>query len=101
MTRSIAGTVYFDVRRAPSRSRASMSMARAPSLVPSAEVAGRAGGGRAEHERHRLGLEVATFALGREQKSGEAIALLGVDESIAPAALAELPRIRQVKALRF
>jgi hypothetical protein len=38
---------------------------------------------------------------GREQKSGEAIALLGVDESIAPAALAELPRIRQVKALRF
>jgi hypothetical protein len=61
-----------------------MSMARAPSLVPSAEVAGRAGGGRAEHERHRLGLEVATFALGREQKSGEAIALASTNRSRPP-----------------
>jgi hypothetical protein len=53
-----------------------MSMARAPSLVPSAEVAGRAGGGRAEHERHRLGLEVATFALGprAEERRGDRLA---------------------------
>ena len=51
-----------------------------------------------------LGVNIATFALGREQKSGEAIALLGVDEAIAPSALAEiatLPQIRQAKALRF
>ncbi|MFT3974473.1 MAG: phosphoglycerate dehydrogenase [Amaricoccus sp.] len=51
-----------------------------------------------------LGINIATFALGREQKSGEAIALLGVDEAVAPealAALATLPQIRQAKALKF
>ena len=51
-----------------------------------------------------LGVNIATFALGRAEKSGEAIALIGVDEEIAPAALAEiakLPQIRQAKALRF
>ena len=35
----------------------------------------------------RSGINIATFALGRAQKSGEAIALLGVDEAVAPAAL--------------
>jgi D-3-phosphoglycerate dehydrogenase len=51
-----------------------------------------------------LGINIATFALGRREKSGEAIALLGVDEAVAPQALAELaelPQIRQAKALRF
>jgi D-3-phosphoglycerate dehydrogenase len=51
-----------------------------------------------------LGVNIATFALGRREKSGEAIALLGVDEAIeasALAAIAELPQIRQAKALRF
>ena len=51
-----------------------------------------------------LGVNIATFALGRAEKSGEAIALLGVDEAVAPEALAEiatLPQIRQAKALRF
>jgi D-3-phosphoglycerate dehydrogenase len=51
-----------------------------------------------------LGVNIATFALGREQRSGEAIALLGVDEAIEPAVLsqiAELPQIRQAKALSF
>ena len=51
-----------------------------------------------------LGVNIATFALGRAEKSGEAIALLGVDEAIAPSALAEierLPQIRQAKALSF
>ena len=51
-----------------------------------------------------LGVNIATFALGRAQKSGEAIALLGVDEAIAPETLieiAQLPQIRQAKALQF
>ena len=51
-----------------------------------------------------LGVNIATFALGRAQKSGEAIALLGVDEAIEPGRLsqiAELPQIRQAKALTF
>ena len=51
-----------------------------------------------------LGINIATFALGRAEKSGEAIAFLGVDEPISEAALAELaslPQIRHAKALRF
>ncbi|MBP7241853.1 phosphoglycerate dehydrogenase [Amaricoccus sp.] len=51
-----------------------------------------------------LGINIATFALGRAEKSGEAIAFLGVDEPLEAAALAELsklPQIRQAKALRF
>jgi D-3-phosphoglycerate dehydrogenase len=51
-----------------------------------------------------LGVNIATFALGRREKSGEAIALLGVDEAIAADALREietLPQIRQAKALQF
>ena len=51
-----------------------------------------------------LGINIATFALGRSEKSGEALALLGVDEAVADTALAEiatLPQIRQAKALRF
>jgi D-3-phosphoglycerate dehydrogenase len=52
----------------------------------------------------QLGINIATFALGRAEKSGEAIAFLGVDEPVGPDALAEiasLPQIRQAKALRF
>jgi D-3-phosphoglycerate dehydrogenase len=51
-----------------------------------------------------LGVNIATFALGRSAKSGEAIALLGVDEAIGPETLAEiaaLPQVRQAKALAF
>ncbi|SEA76230.1 phosphoglycerate dehydrogenase [Rubrimonas cliftonensis] len=51
-----------------------------------------------------LGVNIATFALGRASKGGEAIALMGVDEEVPAAALAEivaLPQVRQAKALRF
>lgn len=51
-----------------------------------------------------LGVNIATFALGRSQKGGEAIALLGVDETVRPEMLAEimaLPQVLQAKALKF
>ncbi|WP_111428836.1 phosphoglycerate dehydrogenase [Rhodobacteraceae bacterium DSL-40] len=51
-----------------------------------------------------LGINIATFALGRGEKSGEAIALLGVDEEVSAEALkaiGELPQVRQAKALNF
>ena len=51
-----------------------------------------------------LGVNIATFALGRAEKGGEAIALLGIDEAIDPAGLAKirsLPQVRQAKALAF
>ncbi|MEM9428638.1 MAG: phosphoglycerate dehydrogenase [Pseudomonadota bacterium] len=51
-----------------------------------------------------LGVNIATFALGRAGKGDEAIALLGVDEAVSAAALdriASLPQVRQAKALAF
>lgn len=51
-----------------------------------------------------LGVNIATFALGRSSKNGEAIALVGVDEPVAPEMLAELvalPQVRQARALAF
>ena len=51
-----------------------------------------------------LGVNIATFALGRAEKDGEAIALLGVDEEIPETTLDQirrLPQVTQAKALAF
>ncbi|MEL7278077.1 MAG: phosphoglycerate dehydrogenase [Pseudomonadota bacterium] len=51
-----------------------------------------------------LGVNIATFALGRAEKGGEAIALLGVDAQLGADTLAEigaLPQVTQAKALSF
>lgn len=51
-----------------------------------------------------LNVNIATFALGRAEKDGEAIALLGVDEAIPDATLEQikrLPQVTQAKALAF
>jgi D-3-phosphoglycerate dehydrogenase len=51
-----------------------------------------------------LGINIATFALGRSGKGGDAIALVGVDEPLSPATLAEiaaLPQVREARALVF
>ena len=52
----------------------------------------------------RLGINIATFSLGRSEKGGEAITLMGVDEPLSPETLAEiraLPQVREAKALTF
>ena len=51
-----------------------------------------------------LGINIATFALGRAEKDGEAIALMGVDEPITTDLVRQietLPQVRQAKALAF
>ena len=51
-----------------------------------------------------LGVNIATFALGRAEKGGEAIALIGVDEKLDEATLAEimaLPQVTQAKSIAF
>jgi len=51
-----------------------------------------------------LGINIATFHLGRAEKGGEAISLIGVDEPLGPKTLAEiaaLPQVREAKALVF
>ncbi len=105
MTRSVAGTIYSDGRprfiqikginleAEPMRFMLYTTNTDTPGYI-----------GALGTKLGDLGINIATFALGREQKSGEAIALLGVDEAVASAALAELsklPQIRQAKALRF
>jgi D-3-phosphoglycerate dehydrogenase len=47
-----------------------------------------------------LGINIATFALGRAEKGGDAIALLGVDEELRPDTLAEIKALRQVREAR-
>jgi D-3-phosphoglycerate dehydrogenase len=51
-----------------------------------------------------LGINIATFALGRAEKGGDAIALIGVDEPLDRPVLEEiraLPQVREAKALVF
>ncbi|HSF92088.1 MAG TPA: phosphoglycerate dehydrogenase [Paracoccaceae bacterium] len=51
-----------------------------------------------------LNVNIATFALGRSAKSGEAIAVLGIDDAISAESLARieaLPQVKQAKALAF
>ncbi len=51
-----------------------------------------------------LGVNIATFALGRSAKGGDAIALWGVDDRVSAETLkeiADLPQVEQVKFLAF
>ncbi|TVQ54724.1 MAG: phosphoglycerate dehydrogenase [Rhodobacteraceae bacterium] len=47
-----------------------------------------------------LGVNIATMALGRAEKGGEAIALLGVDEAVTPEMLADIKTLKQVRDAR-
>lgn len=105
MTRSVAGTVYSDgkprfiqikginLEAEPMRFMLYTTNTDTPGYI-----------GALGTKLGSLGVNIATFALGREQKSGEAIALIGVDEALDGAALTEiggLPQVRQAKALNF
>lgn len=49
-------------------------------------------------------INIATFALGRDDKNGEAIALLGIDEPVRDLTIRkiqQLPQVTQAKALKF
>ena len=104
-TRSVAGTIYSDgkprfiqikgigLEAEPMKHMLYTTNTDVPGYI------GALGTKLGEH-----GVNIATFALGRREKSGEAIALLGVDEAVDPATLAEiaaLPQVRQAKALAF
>jgi D-3-phosphoglycerate dehydrogenase len=50
------------------------------------------------------GVNIATFNLGRTASGGDAIALVGVDQLVAPDMLAKitaLPHVKEVKSLAF
>jgi len=51
-----------------------------------------------------IGVNIATFNLGRAEKGGEAITLMGVDEPLSPevlGAIGALPQVKEAKALAF
>ncbi|MFQ8431690.1 phosphoglycerate dehydrogenase [Amaricoccus sp. W119] len=105
MTRSVAGTIYSDgkprfiqikginLEAEPMRHMLYTTNTDEPGYI-----------GALGTKLGALGVNIATFALGRAEKSGEALALIGVDEGIAEEALTEiasLPQIRHAKALAF
>ncbi|QIE54053.1 phosphoglycerate dehydrogenase [Pikeienuella piscinae] len=104
-TRSIAGTVFSDgkprivqikgigLESEPSKHMLYTTNSDTPGYI-----------GALGQKLGALDVNIATFALGRADKGGEAIALIGVDEPIGPEMLAEivaLPQVIQAKALKF
>ncbi|MEM7189575.1 MAG: phosphoglycerate dehydrogenase [Pseudomonadota bacterium] len=104
-TRSVAGTVYSDGRpRFIQIKGINLEAEPMPFMLytTNADVPGYIGA--LGTKLGTLEINIATFALGRREKDGEAIALLGVDEAIATEHLSEiasLPQVKQAKSLQF
>lgn len=105
ITRSIAGTVYSDgkprfiqikginMEAEPQQYMIYTSNSDSPGYI-----------GALGTELGNYNLNIATFSLGRDKKSGEAIALLGLDEQVEDTVLDKiraLPQVLQAKALQF
>ncbi len=104
-TRSVAGTVYADGRPRFIQIKG-INMDAEPQkfmlYTTNADLPGYIGA--LGTTLGALGVNIATFALGREVKDGEAIALVGVDAKIDDktlATIASLPQVTQAKALAF
>jgi D-3-phosphoglycerate dehydrogenase len=104
-TRSVAGTIYSDGKpRFIQIKGIGLEAEPMPNMLYTTNTDTPGYIGALGMQLGSLGINIATFALGRAEKSGEAIAFVGVDEPVGPDALAEiarLPQIRQAKALRF
>jgi len=104
-TRSVAGTIYSDGKpRFIQIKGISLEAEPMPHMLytTNTDVPGYIGALGTKLGEH--GVNIATFALGRREKSGEALALIGVDEPVHPEALKEiaaLPQVRQAKAISF
>jgi D-3-phosphoglycerate dehydrogenase / 2-oxoglutarate reductase len=104
-TRSVAGTIYSDGRpRIIQIKGIGLEAEPMPNMLYTTNTDTPGYIGALGTKLGALGINIATFALGRAERSGEAIALLGVDEQVGEEMLAEiraLPQVRQAKALRF
>ncbi|MGM0585473.1 MAG: phosphoglycerate dehydrogenase [Pseudomonadota bacterium] len=104
-TRSIAGTVFSDGKpRIIQIKGINLEAEPLPSMLytTNRDVPGYIGALGAK--LGELGVNIATFALGRSDKGGEAIALIGVDEDLTEPMLDEiraLPQVVQAKGVRF
>ena len=103
--RSVAGTVFHDGRpRIISIKGIKIDAEFAPSMiyVTNADKPGFIG--RFAGLLGNAGVNIATFALGRDEEGGSAIALVAVDGPVPDEALRtiqQLPGVKQAKALRF
>lgn len=104
-TRSVAGTIYSDGKpRFIQIKGIGLEAEPMPHMLytTNTDVPGYIGALGTKLGEH--GVNIATFALGRREKSGEALALIGVDEPVGQATLREieaLPQVRQAKAISF
>ncbi len=104
-TRSVAGTIYSDGKPRFIQIKG-INMEAEPQkfmlYTTNADIPGYIG--ELGTTLGALGVNIATFALGRAAKDGEAIALLGVDAPVDAQTLEtieNLPQVKQAKALAF
>ena len=104
-TRSIAGTVYSDgLPRIVQIKGVGLEAKPQPHMIYTTNVDQPGFIGAIGTALGEAGVNIATFALGRAERGGEAIALLGVDEPPEPTVLErirQLPMVRQVKPVHF
>jgi len=104
-TRSVAGTIYSDGRpRFIQIKGINLEAEPAQHMIYTANTDEPGYIGALGTALGPLGINIATFALGRSAKGDEAIALLGVDEDVSDEMIAQigrLPQVRLAKALDF
>ncbi|MEM9199625.1 MAG: phosphoglycerate dehydrogenase, partial [Pseudomonadota bacterium] len=105
MTRSVAGTIFSDGRpRFIQIKGINLEAEPQPHMLYTTNSDAPGYIGALGTLLGELEVNIATFALGRAEKGGEAIALLGVDSDVADASLDQigaLPQVGQAKRLRF
>ena len=104
-TRSVAGTIYSDGRpRFIQIKGINLEAEPQPFMIYTTNTDEPGLIGAIGTKLGALGVNIATFSLGRSHKGGDAIALWGVDERVDDKTLAEindLPQVGQAKALAF
>lgn len=104
-TRSVAGTVFSDGKpRFIQIKGIGLEAEPQPFMLYTSNADGPGYIGALGMKLSDLGVNIATFALGRAEKGGEAIALLGVDEALnaeTVEAIMALPQVTQAKAIAY
>ncbi|MEM1277278.1 MAG: phosphoglycerate dehydrogenase [Pseudomonadota bacterium] len=104
-TRSVAGTVFSDGRpRFIQIKGIGMEAEPLPNMLYTVNTDEPGYIGALGMKTGDLGINISTFNLGRAEKGGEAITLMGVDDPLSPETLDEiaaLPQVQEAKALVF
>ncbi|MEM7506770.1 MAG: phosphoglycerate dehydrogenase [Pseudomonadota bacterium] len=104
-TRTVAGTVFSDGRpRFIQIKGIGMEAEPQPNMLYTVNTDEPGYIGALGMKTGDLGINISTFNLGRAEKGGEAITLMGVDDALSAATLAEiqaLPQVQEAKALKF